>query len=83
MEEIRFKGVEPAFLFKSSYRAPDVNWFTCVYGAVWKRPIQRRAEEISWGAFMTEPDLIAKLDQWRFVPGGLQLFRRYLAEREN
>jgi hypothetical protein len=45
--------------------------------------VQHQTEEIAWGVFMAAPDLIAKLDQWRFVPGGLQLFRRYLAEREN
>ncbi len=80
-EELGIEGVEPAFLFKSRYRDPDVNWWTCGYEVVWDGPIHHQDEEIAWGGFMPEADLIAKLGDWRFVPGGLQVFRRYLDER--
>ena len=82
-EDIRIEGVEPGFLFESRYRTSDVNWFTCVYEVMWNRPIQHQTQEVVWGVFMPAPDLIAKLGQWRFVPAGHQLLRRYLAERDN
>ena len=59
----------PAFLFKSRYRDADVNWWTCVYEVVWDGPISHQEQEIAWGGFMPEADLIVKLDEWRFVPG--------------
>ncbi len=79
-EELGIEGVEPAFLFKSRYQDADVNWWTCGYEVVWDGPIHL-SEEIAWGGFMPEADLIVKLDKWRFVPGGIQLFRRYLEEQ--
>ena len=80
-EEIGVDGVQPTFLFKSRYRATDVNWWTCVFEVVWNHPIQHQDEEVAWGGFMPEPDLVAKLAEWRFVPGGVQLFQRYLGQR--
>jgi len=79
-EELGIEGTEPAFLFKSRYRDADVNWWTCGYEVVWDGPIHV-SEEIAWGGFMPEGDLIVKLEKWPFIPGGIQLFRRYLDER--
>jgi isopentenyldiphosphate isomerase len=76
-EELGIEGVEPAFLFKSRYRDADVNWWTCVYGVVWEGPIRWQEEEIAWGGFMSQTELIAKFDEWPFVPDGLVVFRRY------
>lgn len=42
---------------------------------MWNRPIQHQTEEVVWGMFVPAPGLIAKLEQWRFVPGGHQLLR--------
>jgi isopentenyldiphosphate isomerase len=81
-EELGIEGVEPALLFKSRYRDPDINWWTCGYEVVWDGSIRHQAEEIAWGGFMPESDLIAKLDAWPFVPDGLVAFRRYLDERD-
>ncbi len=80
-EEIGIDGVQPTFLFKSRYRATDVNWWTCVFEVVWNQPIQHHGEEVAWGGFMPEPDLVAKLAEWPFVPGGVQAFQRYLDQR--
>jgi isopentenyldiphosphate isomerase len=80
-EELGIEGVEPAFLFKSRYADWDINWWTCGYEVVWDGPIRHQEEEIAWGGFLTEADLLAKLDVWPFVPDGLVAFRRYLDER--
>ncbi len=50
------------------------------YEVMWDRPIRHQKEEIAWGGFLPEEELIAKLDQWRFVPDGLHVFRLYLKE---
>ena len=80
-EELGIVGVDPTFLFKSRYRDPDINWWTCGYEVVWDGPISHQEEEVAWGRFMYEANLIARFDRWAFVPDGLQVFRRYLDER--
>jgi len=50
---------------------------------VWEGPIHHQEAEIAWGEFIMEPDLVARLEEWPFVPGGLKLLRRYLAERRH
>jgi isopentenyldiphosphate isomerase len=76
-EELGIDGVEPAFRFKSRYRDPAINWWTCGYEVMWNGPIRHQEEEIAWGRFMPETDLLAKLEEWPFVPDGLVAFRRY------
>jgi isopentenyldiphosphate isomerase len=80
-EELGIEVTEPAFLFKARYRDQDIDWWACGYQVVWDGPIRHQEEEIAWGGFMAEEDLIARLDEWPFVPDGLVTFRRYLAER--
>jgi isopentenyldiphosphate isomerase len=79
-EELGVQGVEPALLFKSRYRDPDINWWTCCYEVVWDGPVRHQEEEIAWGRFMPEGELTAKLDELPFVPDGLVVFRRYMDE---
>jgi inner membrane transporter RhtA len=81
-EELDIHGVDPAFMFKARYRDPAVNWWACTYEVVWDGPIHHQEEEIAWGGFMSEADLVANLDRWAFVPDGLRVFRRYLDERD-
>jgi isopentenyldiphosphate isomerase len=80
-EELGIEGVEPAFLFKSRYRDSDINWWTCGYEVRWIGAVRLQAEEIAWGRFMPQGELIAKLDEWSFVPDGLVVFRAYLDQR--
>jgi isopentenyldiphosphate isomerase len=80
-EELGIQDVEPAYLFKSRYRDPDINWWSCCYQVVWDGPIHHQEAEIAWGQFVPEADLIAKLGELPFVPDGLVVFRRYLDER--
>ena len=81
-EELGIEGVRPSFLFKTRYEDPAINWWTAVYEVVWDGPVRMQEDEIAWGAFMPQADLVAKLDAWPFVPDGLLVFRRYLRERE-
>jgi len=79
-EELGIEHVEPTFLLKARYRDPDINWWTCCYEVVWSGPIRHQEDEIAWGRFMPEAELIAKLDELPFVPDGVVVFRRYLDE---
>jgi isopentenyldiphosphate isomerase len=80
-EELGVEGVEPAFLFKSRYHDEENNWWACVYEVSWDGAVRLQDSEIAWGEFMPEADLIAKLDEWPFVPDGLEVFRRYFGGR--
>jgi isopentenyldiphosphate isomerase len=79
-EELGVHGVDPTFLFKTRYRDPDINSWTCGYEVVWDGAIRHQADEIAWGQFIPEDELITKLDELPFVPDGLVIFRRYLAQ---
>lgn len=52
-----------------------------MYEVLWNQPIQHRGEELAWGGFVPQPDLVATLAEWRFVPGGVEVFQRYLGQR--
>ncbi|HEV8650253.1 MAG TPA: hypothetical protein VG276_12800 [Actinomycetes bacterium] len=58
--------------------ADNPSWYA-VFEVVWDGPIRHQAEEIAWGAFMPEDELVGVLDEWAFAPDGLEAFRRYLA----
>ena len=47
----------------------------------WDGPIRHQPEEVAWGAYLSEAELVAKLDEWPFVPDGVEVFSRYLRER--
>lgn len=81
-EELGIEGVRPSFLFKTRYEDPAINWWTVVYEVVWDGPVRLQEDEIAWGAFMPQADLVLKLETWPFVPDGLLVFRRYLQERD-
>ncbi len=80
-EELGIDGVHPSFLFKTRYKDPAINWWTSVYEVAWDGPVRLQEDEIAWGAFMPQGDLVEKLETWPFVPDGLLVFRRYLKER--
>jgi isopentenyldiphosphate isomerase len=80
-EELGVRGADPTFLFKTRYRDPDINSWTCCYEVVWNGPIRHQEDEIAWGRFIPEAELITKLDELPFFPDGLVVFRRYLDQR--
>jgi 8-oxo-dGTP pyrophosphatase MutT (NUDIX family) len=77
-EELGIQGVEPRFLFKHLYRGRDNPNWSAVFEITWDRGIAPLRDEIAWGAFMARDELARRLDQWPFVPDGLEIYRRYL-----
>ena len=80
-EELGIAGAEPTFLFKHRYLDRHLNWWTEAFEVRWDGPIRHQPEEVAWGAYLSEAELVAKLDEWPFVPDGVEVFRRYLKER--
>jgi len=80
-EELGVRGVEPAFLFKHRYRGDRNNAWMSLYEVVWPGSIRHQEEEISWGVYMTEEEIAAKLAEWPFAPDHLEAFDRYLSWR--
>lgn len=80
-EELGVDGVEPAFLLKHRYRGDRNNAWMSLYEVVWAGSIRHQEEEISWGAYMTEEEIAAKLQEWPFAPDHFEVFDRYLSWR--
>jgi 8-oxo-dGTP pyrophosphatase MutT (NUDIX family) len=79
-EELGIEGPAPRLLFKHLYTGADNPSWYAVFEVVWDGPIRHQAEEVAWGAFMPEDELVGRLDEWPFVPDGLEAFRRYLTQ---
>jgi ADP-ribose pyrophosphatase YjhB (NUDIX family) len=80
-EELGVEGVEPTLLLKHRYRGDRNNAWMSLFEVEWPGPIRHQEEEISWGAYMTEGEIVAKLDEWSFAPDHLEVFDRYLSWR--
>ena len=80
-EELGVAGPELRFLFKHRYRGPENPSWSALFEVTWDGPVTPQASEIAWGAFLAEDELLARLEQWPFVPDGLEVYRRYLAGR--
>lgn len=80
-EELGVEGVDPSFLLKHRYRGDRNNAWISLYEVVWPGSIRHQEEEISWGAYMSEEDIVARLDEWSFAPDHLEVFERYLSWR--
>jgi isopentenyldiphosphate isomerase len=80
-EELGVEGVHLEFLFRHRYRGKRNNAWISLYQVVWPGPIRHQESEISWGAYMTEDEIVAKLLQWQFAPDHLEVFERYRSWR--
>jgi isopentenyldiphosphate isomerase len=77
-------GVDPAELvlvLKHRYRGDRNNAWISLYEVVWAGPIRHQEAEISWGAYMAEKELAARLGEWPFAPDHLEVFDRYRSGR--
>ncbi len=81
-EELGIIGPDPRFLFKHRYRGDANNAWISVYEVDWDGAIRHQEEEIAWGGYLSLEALVAKLEEWPFVPDGLEIFARYRNERE-
>ena len=72
---------EPRFRFMHRYRDERNDAWMAVFDVTWDGPVVHQPEEVSWGAWMEETDLIARFAEWTFAPDHLTVFERYLKER--
>jgi 8-oxo-dGTP pyrophosphatase MutT (NUDIX family) len=79
-EELGVVGPEPRFLFRHRYRGAENPSWSALFEVTWDGPVRPQASEIAWGAFLADDELLARLEEWPFVPDGLEVYRRYLAE---
>jgi isopentenyldiphosphate isomerase len=79
-EELGIEGPEPTPLFHHLYQGPKNRSWVAVYEVTWDGPIRHQVSEVDWGTFLALKDLVQKLDFWDWVPDGLEIFQRYLAQ---
>ncbi len=77
-EELGIEGPEPEPLFLHLYEGPNNRSWVAVYEVTWDGPIRHQESEVAWGSYMRQEDVIQKLEDWDWVPDGLEIFRRYL-----
>jgi isopentenyldiphosphate isomerase len=80
-EELGITDAPLVYLFKHRYEGADNNCLTAVFEVVWDGEIVHQAEEIAWGAWLTEDEVISKLAEWDWVPDGKAVFEAYLAQK--
>jgi isopentenyldiphosphate isomerase len=78
-EELGIVGPEPSYLFHHLYLGPHNASRVAVYKVTWDGPIRHQESEVDWGRWMAMAALLEKLDEWQFVPDGLEIFERYLS----
>ena len=76
-EELGIVGPIPQHLFDYLYWGDQNRSWVAVYAVEWDGPIRHQESEVAWGAFFTFDALLAKLDEWTFVPDGLEIFEEY------
>jgi 8-oxo-dGTP pyrophosphatase MutT (NUDIX family) len=75
-EELGIDGPRPKYLFHHLYQGPHNRAWVAVYEVEWDGPIHHQASEVEWGTFLTLDALNLKLNEWQFVPDGLEIFER-------
>jgi isopentenyldiphosphate isomerase len=76
-EELGVDPAEPAPVLKHRYRGDRNNAWISLYEVVWPGPIRHQEAEISWGAYLTEEEIMARMAEWPFAPDHLEIFDRY------
>ncbi|MFB9236577.1 NUDIX hydrolase [Plantactinospora siamensis] len=79
-EELGVSGLPaPTPLFRFCYDTPEHSWWSGVYEVTCALPVRPQAEEVAWHAFLPEAEVARRLDEWDWVPDGLEAYRRLLA----
>lgn len=81
-EELGIVGPKPEYLFRHLYWGPKNRSLVAVYSVEWDGPIRHQESEIVWGRFLHFDELLERLEEWPFVPDGLEIFEVYRAIRE-
>ncbi|MFF8832820.1 NUDIX domain-containing protein [Streptomyces sp. NPDC015131] len=83
-EELGVRGLpRPVPLFRFLYEdgGGRGSWWSAVYEVRCELPVEPQAEEVAWGAFLPEAEVVARLGDWAWVPDGLAAYERLRAHR--
>ncbi|MEV8371179.1 NUDIX domain-containing protein [Kribbella sp. NPDC056861] len=72
-EELGITGVELTRLPEGDYADDNTSYHAYLYTCVWEGPVKHQPEEVAWGAWMSPAELVAKLDEWPFMPDTVAL----------
>jgi 8-oxo-dGTP pyrophosphatase MutT (NUDIX family) len=78
LEELGIDGPEPRPLFHHLYQGPRNRSWVAVYEVTWDGPIRHQESEVAWGSYLSMEEILARLEEWEWVPDGLEIFHRYL-----
>lgn len=82
-EELGVSGLpRPEPLFKFLYEGGRHTWWSSVYQVRCELPVRPQVEEVAWHTFLDDGELERRLDDWLWVPDGLDCYRRLRALRE-
>ncbi|MGW1187542.1 NUDIX hydrolase [Streptomyces sp. NPDC002559] len=80
-EELGVSGLpRPEPLFKFLYEG-EHSWWSAVYRVRCELPVDPQVEEVAWHSFLTEAELAERIDDWEWVPDGLEAYHRLRALR--
>ncbi|GGV81947.1 putative Nudix hydrolase [Streptomyces gelaticus] len=81
-EELGVSGLpRPEPLFKFLYESAEHSWWSYVYRVRCELPVNPQVEEVAWHAFLTADELARRIDDWKWVPDGLEAYHRLRAFR--
>ncbi len=80
-EELGIPDTPLRFAFMHRYEGPQGRVWGAVYHVTWDGPVRPQESEITWGAFVPMEELRSMLGRRGFCPDGLEVFERWLAER--
>lgn len=81
-EELGVRGLPaPVPVCTFLYETPEHTWWSAIYEVRCPTEVAPQTDEIDWYAFLTEEELTRRLDDWPWVPDGLEAYRLLLARR--
>ncbi|MFI5888196.1 NUDIX hydrolase [Streptomyces sp. NPDC051554] len=83
-EELGVSGLpRPTFLFKFLYDdGAGQTWWSAVYEVRYELPVSPQVEEVAWHDFLEEAEIERRLNDWEWVPDGVEAYARLKAHRE-
>ncbi|MCS0636076.1 NUDIX domain-containing protein [Streptomyces sp. LP05-1] len=85
-EELGVRGLpRPVPLFRFFYDSGEYghgSWWSAVYEVRCELPVSPQVEEVAWHTFLPEPEVVARLADWDWVPDGVAAYERLRDWRE-
>ncbi|MFH9397755.1 NUDIX hydrolase [Streptomyces sp. NPDC017556] len=78
-EELGVSGLprpEPLFRFLYADADTGYTWWSAVYRVRCELPVSPQVEEVAWHTFLDDAELERRLDEWPWVPDGVEAYRR-------